>query len=221
MKTILHVTGVALLLCAAPHACAQVAARAVAASSPAVPPRTAGEACEAAVVDGIREARGREVLPVQFVPARRTVSPALNDEISVKGEGHYRVSNGSKSFTYSCSFNEKIHATTGVVFSEANASTAAPSAPEKAWQPDLTHLSPEACDAATAAALKDKYPRVGHISFVSNARQLKPAANARTLLEGQGGVERAPGMAPVAFTYRCEFDSTNGKLVKIQMSGLP
>jgi hypothetical protein len=219
MKTLLHVVGMALSLCVSPYVCAQVAPSSVAGTPQAGSPRTAGEACEASVMDAIREARGRDVQPVQFVPAKRTVSTVQNDETSVKGEGHYRASSGSKSFTYSCSFNEKIHATTGVVFSET--STTPPSAPEKVWQPDLTHLSPEACDAATAAALKDKYPRVGHISFVSNARQLKPAPNGRTLLEGQGGVERAPGMAPVAFTYRCEFDSSSGKLVKIQTNGLP
>ncbi|MEN9376189.1 MAG: hypothetical protein RL710_1346 [Pseudomonadota bacterium] len=217
MKTLMHVTGLALLLCAWPYCCAEVVANA--APTPTGSPKSATEACETAVTDAIQEARGRDVHPVQFVAAKRTVSPALNDEASVRGEGRYRAPSGFRTFNYSCSFNEKTHAPSGVVFSDTSA--APTSATDKPWQPDLTHLSPEACDAATAAALKEKYPRVGHISFVSNARQLKPAENARVLLEGQGGVERAPGMAPVAFTYRCEFDSASGKLVSVQTNGLP
>lgn len=218
MKTVSHLSALALLLCAASAASAQ-GAPATAASQPAAPQKSAPEACEAAVVDAIHAARGREAQPVQFVAARRSVTPPLNELTSVRGEGHYRGAGGVRTFTYSCTFNEKTHVPSGVVFSDASA--AAAGVADKAWQPDLTHLSPESCDAATAATLKEKFPRVAHISFVSNARQLKPAPDARTILEGQGGVERAPGMAAVAFTYRCEFDSASGKLVSAQVNGLP
>lgn len=217
MKTFMQFSGLALLLCASSFCSAQGPATPAAAAS--APTKSAADACEAAVMEAIHEARGREAQPVQFVAGKRVVSPALNDETSVKGEGRYRHASGSRAFNFSCSFNEKTHAPSGVVFSDASPAPA--NAPDKAWQPDLTHLSPEACDAATAALLKDKYPRVAHISFVSNARQLKPGPNGRTLLEGQGGVERAAGMNPVAFTYRCEFDTVSGKLITAQTNGLP
>ena len=105
MKTLMHVTGLAFLLCAWPYCCAEVVANA--APTPTGSPKSATEACETAVTDAIQEARGRDVHPVQFVAAKRTVSPALNDEASVRGEGRYRAPSGFRTFNYSCSFNEK------------------------------------------------------------------------------------------------------------------
>ena len=87
---------------------------------------------------------------------------------------------------------------------------------EPAWQPDLSRFSPDACEAATAAALKDKHPRVGAISFDAGTRALQPAPNDHTQLEGRGALVRAPGMLAAPFSYRCEFEPASGKVVGVQ-----
>lgn len=178
----------------------------------------AAERCEAAVAEAIREVRGKEAREVEFVGRRRVQPPGSGDEAEIKGEGRYRGSSGAAvSFGYSCAFNVKTGATSGVVFRETGG-TRSDAAPDAAWQPDLTHVSPEACETAIAAALKDKYPRVENIVFSTDTRQLQPAANARLSLEGQGALQRAAGMNAQPFKYRCELEARSGKVVGVQTS---
>ncbi|AKJ29633.1 hypothetical protein AAW51_2942 [Caldimonas brevitalea] len=180
----------------------------------ATPAARAGERCEAAVAETIKAMRGRSADEVQFSGAKRALSPMTDDETGVKGEGQY-AGNGSSPmpFTYSCAFNAKTGATSGVVFRDTGKRR---SAPEQVGDADLTHISPEACETATASALKQKYPRVGRIAFGSDSRRVRSSAATRASLEGQGGVERAPGMSSVPFTYRCEFETRSGKLLSVQ-----
>jgi hypothetical protein len=179
--------------------------------------KTAGDACEKQVVETVRELRGREAQDVQFLGTRRAIAAtAETDETGVKGEGRYKGSAGVISFTYSCTYNHGTGTASGVMLSEKNRPVAV--VDRGAQAADLGNLSPEACERAAAASLKDKYPRVGRIVFGSDTRRLKPAPNDHTSLEGQGGVERAPGMNAVPFTYRCEFEPRSGKLVAVQTS---
>lgn len=174
----------------------------------------AADRCEKAVGDTIARVRGRDAHDVQFVGARRLVSTTDENEIAVKGEGHYlRASGAATAFTYSCAFNPRTGATSGVLFKDASAPEPAPSAN---WQPDLSRVSPENCEAAVAAVLKDKHPRASRIAFNSETRQLRPAPSSHLGLEGQGALQRAPGMNAVTFRYRCEFDADNGKVISAQ-----
>lgn len=222
MNTSLRPAAIALMLCAA-WACASAQTDKANDSKPAETPKPidsgkAAERCEDAVAETIKNIRGRDAHEVQFVGAKRTLSPRGGDETGVKGEGRYRgAAGGSVSFTYTCAFNAQTGATSGVLFRETGGTRASVSA-EQAWQPDLTKVSPEACETATAAALKDKYPRVGRIAFGSDTRQLRPAPNAHISLEGQGAVQPAPGMNSSPFKYRCEFEGRSGKLVSVQTS---
>ena len=235
----------------------------------------AAQTCESAVADTVRNMRGREAQDVQFVGSRRAIAPTADAKIGVKGEGLYRsASSRGVPFTYSCAFDADTGATSGVLFRDAaRERVAAPAAVEPdlthvspeaceaataealkqkyprvgriafdadtgatsgvlfrdaareraaapvAVEPDLTHVSPEACEAATAEALKQKYPRVGRIAFDVSTRKLLPAPNAQSRLEGQVAVERAPGMALVPITYRCMFAPRTGALVSTSLDG--
>ncbi|RZU01199.1 hypothetical protein [Rivibacter subsaxonicus] len=199
--------GVALLLLSAVGA---------ARAAPDAPGQQAADACEAAVAETIRGMRGRAAAQdVQFIAARRVALPRTADETAVRGEGRYRGAAGqSRPFTYSCAFDTRSGTTSGIVFKEALAAAAA--GPEKPWEPDLTRLSPEACETAVAAELTGRYPRASRINFQSDTRRLRPAPDARTSLDGLGQLERAPGMNPIRFTYRCEFEPRTGQLLAVQ-----
>jgi len=174
----------------------------------------AGEQCETAVAETITRMRGREAKEVQFIGAKRALTPTSDEETGVKGEGRYRGAAGrSTPFTYSCYFNVKTGATSGVVFRDAGAAALAA---EPTWQPDLTHVSPEACESAAAASLKDKHPRVGRIALGSDSRRVRPGPDGHIFLEGRGAVQPAPGMNSVPFTYRCEFEGRGGRIVGVQ-----
>ncbi len=189
-----------IVAAAALPAPAQTAAQTAAADT-----ATAGEQCETAVAETVRRMRGREAQEVQFIGGKRALTPASDDETGVRGEGRYRNAGGRTiPFTYSCYYNTKSGATSGVVFRDA-AATAAPAA-ETAWQPDLANISPEACESAAAANLKERHPRVGRIALGSDSRRIRAGANGRIVLEGRGAVQPAPGMNAVPFSYVCEFE---------------
>jgi hypothetical protein len=181
-----------------------MAAAPAAAQTAAVDAAAAGEQCETAVAETVRRIRGREAQEVQFVGGKRALTPVSDDETGVRGEGRYRNAGGrAMPFTYSCYYNLKSGATSGVVFRDAVAD--APAA-EPAWQPDLANISPEACESAAAANLKERHPRVGRIALGSDSRRIRPGANGRVVLEGRGAVQPAPGMNAVPFSYVCEFE---------------
>lgn len=175
----------------------------------------AADRCEAAVAETVKRMRGRAAQELQFIGAKRNLLPAQDDETGVRGEGRYSSkAGGTSSFTYSCAYNAKTGATSGVMFRETGSDRASA---DSSWSPDLTNVSPDACETATAAELKQKYPRVARIAFGSDTRQLRPGADDHTNLEGQGAVQRAPGMLLTPFNYRCEF-ARNGRIVSVQTS---
>jgi hypothetical protein len=182
------------------------------------PSSKAGDLCEYAVSDTVRRLRGRQAEEVEFVAARRVVAPPDElDEIRVKGEGRYRgAASPATTFSYSCAYNARTRATSGVVLRETGPARAG--AANVAWEPDLMKLAPEDCETAAASQLKEKYPRVGRITFGGDSRQLRPAPNDHTSLEGEGAVQRAPGMNAVPFRYRCEIETASGRVVGVQTS---
>lgn len=178
-------------------------------------PARAVQRCEAAVVETLRKLRGAAVQDVQFLPAERSVAQAEDSDIAVRGGGRYRPRTGtaSSSFSYSCSFSPKTDLASGVVLRDA-ASAAAPAA----WQPDLSRVSPESCESAIAQLLKNKHPRVAQIGFEPDTRRMEPGPDNHIVLQGHGGVQRAPGMNSVPFSYRCEIDPRNGRVVDVKTS---
>lgn len=172
----------------------------------------ATDRCEAEVSETIRRMRGRDAKEVQFLAAKRVLLPSGDDETAIKGEGRYRGAGGSVSFNYSCAYSAASDTTSGVVFRDAGAARAVP---EKAFEPDLTNVSPEACEAAAAAALKRQHPRVGRINFGADSRRMQPGTNGRVDLVGKGSVERASGMNLIPFSYRCQVEPRSGKVLDI------
>lgn len=196
------------------HLCGLALAALAASGGAAAQTDKAAEDCEAAVSEAVKRMRGREAQDVQFAKNKRVFTATTDDETSLKGEGRYRGASGrSMPFNYSCAFNGKTGATSGVLFREL-----APLSDEKAWQPNLTHVSPDACEGAAAATLKNKNPRAGRIVLDSESRRLSPGPDDRIVLEGRGALERAPGMNTVPFTYQCEVEPRNGRIVSIRTS---
>ena len=193
---------------------------AIGARAAEVPEHTkAADRCENAVAETVKRMRGKEAQEVEFFGAKRQIAPTPEEDLGVKGEGRYRKPGGEQvNFSYSCAYNAKTGGTSGALFRETGNSAGGSAKP---WEPDLMSVSPEACESAAAAVSHQKSPRVGRIAFGSDSRKLRPAPNEHTLLEAQGAVERAPGMSLVPFTYRCEFETKGGKVVRVETSDTP
>lgn len=178
-------------------------------------PTKAAESCEVAVGDTIKEMRGKDVQDIQFTKEKRVLTPTTGDETDVKGAGRYKLgSSGPRPFTFGCAYNPVTNATSGIVFRDAGPLRS--EADQKPWDPDLSKVSPEACEIAVVADLKKKHPRVGRIVLGSDSRRLQPASDGRSSLEGMGAVERAPGMNAISFKYACEFEPKSGRIVAVR-----
>jgi hypothetical protein len=188
------------------------------AAAPAKPP---AQVCEAAVTAAIHKARGDGAKQVQFLGPRQTpgkASAAVQPvDSTMQGEGRYQGTGGAVTFSYHCTLDPQGQEPPGVIFKEVGGPTPAA---EKPWQADLTNLSPEACEAAVASAVTDKYSRAVNLVLSSKSRQLKPAPNKHTYMHGQGSAQKADGMRPSAFTYRCELDTASGKFIGVQTDWL-
>lgn len=187
----------------------------------ATPARSPTQVCEAAVTEAIHKARGNGAKQVQFLGGKQASGKASAAgqpaESTLHGEGRYQGTGGTVAFSYHCTLDPQGQERPGVIFKEVGG--AAPVA-EKPWQADLTNLSPEACEAAVASAVTDKYSRAVNLVLSSKSRQLKPAPNRHTYMHGQGSAQKADGMRPSAFTYRCELDTASGKFIGVQVDWL-
>lgn len=189
--------------------------------SAAAPAKSPVQVCEAAVTDAIQQARGEGAKQVQFLGAKQAPGKAsaavLGEDSTIHGEGRYQGTGGAVAFAYRCTLDPQGQERPGVIFKEVGGP--APAA-EKPWQADLTNLSPEACEAAVASAVTGKYSRAVNLMLSSQSRQLKPAPNKHTYMHGQGSAQKATGMRPSAFTYRCELDTASGKFIGVQVDWL-
>jgi hypothetical protein len=185
----------------------------------AVATKASMRVCEAAVTKAIHKARGDGAKQVQFFAPKQASDKAVAQmlESSISGDGHYQGTGGSVAFSYHCTLDPEGKEPPGVIFKEVGVPARAA---EKPWQADLTNLSPEACEAAVASAVTDKYSRAANLVLSSKSRQLKPGPNGHTYMHGQGSAEKAAGMRPSAFTYRCELDTASGKFIGVQTDWL-
>jgi hypothetical protein len=173
----------------------------------------AGGRCETEVTETLERLHGKAARSVRFEAGKRQLSRGDGDDAAIRGEGRYTLGGTLAPFQYSCAYNLRTGETSGVVVRDTGSARAAP-----AWDPDLAKVSPGDCEAATAALLKNRNPRIGRIAFDSETRRLEPVSNERIGLQGQGALQRAPGMLSLPFSYRCEFDGRDGRVVAVQAS---
>lgn len=176
----------------------------------------AAPACQRAVQDTLRSSRG-DTATASFSSPPSAVPGTAADagEITLRGAGQVRTANGARPFSYSCSYDTRNSAVAGVVLRDAGApERAATTAPA---EPDLSQISPAACESAAAGALKRRWPGVAGISFNAETRQLNQQARDRASLRGQGTA--APSLRDPAmhFSYDCDIDPRNGRIVAVRI----
>ena len=185
--------------------------------------QAAAEACESEVMRTVQQVRGRDAQQVQIVGSQRVLAPISDDDTGITGQGRYRNrAGGTTSFSYSCTYNARSNSTSGVLFRDTT-TAAAPARRGSNTEPAAAAAEPpiastDACESAVAKALQDKHPRASRIVFGSDTRTLRPAPESRTSIDGEGAIERAPGMSAVLFNYRCVLDARSGKVERVQTS---
>ncbi|HEY9066776.1 MAG TPA: hypothetical protein VIO33_17470, partial [Burkholderiaceae bacterium] len=76
----------------------------------------------------------------------------------LRGAGRVRNGSSSRGFTYSCNVDPPSDEVVGVVLRRT--APLAENTVRAAVEPDLSHLSPQACESRAAEMLKQRWPRV-------------------------------------------------------------
>lgn len=222
------VTVVLLVLAAqAPRAVlAQTAAPALpAASAPSaeLPSTGGGEAlaqCERAVRQSLQPQPGTagDVRFSAAPPLPRV--PADGRQIVLQGEGQWREATALRKFKYSCNFDPRSGQAVGVVIRQSAPPLAAQAEPKPIEDPDLSHLSPSACESGAAVALQRRWPRVSQITFDTETRSLTQQSASRAELHGQGRARPAPeSPVLVHFGFDCTIDPRDGRVIGMRLNG--
>lgn len=154
-----------------------------------------------------------------------TAAPTLDASLSgdslivLRGAGRWRGATGPRSFTYSCNVDPRNADAVGLVMRDTTPPGAATAAPRPQPEPDLSHLSPAACESGAAAALKRRWPNVSNISFDSATRSLQQEGPAKAELRGQGRAMPGPGQPTTLFRFDCEIDPRDGRVQAVRVSG--
>jgi hypothetical protein len=159
---------------------------------------------------------------VSFGPAP-TVQPGLsNDErVVLRGAGRARGAAGLRSFSYSCNVDLRTGDAIGLVLRDTTAASLEEPEPARAsWDdPDLSSLSPEACETSAAEALQRRWPRITGISFEASTRSFSQQSSSKAELHGSGRALPAPGGVTKLFVFDCQIDPRDGHVLRTNISG--
>lgn len=176
--------------------------------------------CEHAVRQALLPQAGKAV-EVRFsaaTPVPRTLPGG--SQIALQGEGQWREGAVLHRFSYSCNLDARSGEAIGVVIRQVAPPMAAGTKPKSIEDPDLSHLSPSACESGAAVALHQRWPRVSQITFDPETRSLSQESASRAELHGQGRARPAPeSPVLVHFGFDCTFDPRDGRVIGMRLSG--
>jgi hypothetical protein len=179
----------------------------------------AATACEKSVHD-LLATKGAPVAEVKFVGSP-TPQPRLSGEkqIVLQGAGSWQASSGANTFAYTCNVDAESFEVVGIVMRDTSPASSSKATPVRnSLEPNLSNLSPTACESSVAAILRKRWPRVSEVSFESSTRHLTQSGPNMTELHGRGRALPAPGAATTYFGFDCEIDSRDGRILKTQVS---
>jgi hypothetical protein len=181
----------------------------------------AAQACELAVRATLRSTRGASSEIVFNAPPAALPGAAEGSDVLLRGAGRARSGGNVRTFTYSCTYDTRANSVAGVVLRDAAPAgerTAAAPQPVRSVEPDLSAVSPAACESAAATSLKRRWPNVGRIAFNADTRSLVQDSAGTAKLEGQGTAQLQLGNDLSShFTYQCALDARTGRVLALRL----
>jgi hypothetical protein len=174
-------------------------------------------ACERAALDTLRTTRGAAAIASFSAPPTLAPGPADSAELTLRGSGQARIANGTRPFSYSCTFDSATKTVTGLVLRDSASTGVTPEA-ARSVEPDLTQISPAACESAAASSLKRRWPGVANILFNADTRRLSQQDGGNASLRGQGTAIPALRDPTTHFAYDCTVDPRNGRIVAVRIT---
>ena len=176
-------------------------------------------ACESAARQALA-AQGAAAASVTFNAAPALQASLSNDSQTVlRGSGRWRNATGLRSFDYICNVDPQASGAVGVVLRDSTPTKAKVAATRTPSEPDMSHVSPAACESSAAEALKRRWPSVSQISFDSATRRLLQDSPSTSRLHGHGRALPTPDSPSTHFGFECEIDPRDGRVLGMRLSG--
>lgn len=184
----------------------------------AAAPAGVATACERAVRSTLLTDRGVAASTSASFDAPPTSLPGATEAVETawRGSGQWRNANQVRTFRYSCTFDAASREVAGVVVRDG--SDAAAALPARPVEPDLSQLSPAACESAAARALKQRWPGVAQIAFDAGTRRLAQTVGGPAELQGQGRALPSVRDATKHFSYDCSLDPRSGRVLALRLN---
>ncbi|HUP08405.1 MAG TPA: hypothetical protein VMU47_14700 [Caldimonas sp.] len=175
-------------------------------------------ACERAARESLGS-HGLAATDVTF-PGAPTVDRGLSNETRalLRGSGRSRGASGVRTFEYSCNVDLRTAEAVGLVLRDTLVVAAKREAPPAPAEPDLSHLSPAACESSAVQALKQRWPRVSQIAFDAETRTFAQASAEEAALHGRGRALPAPDQPATLFGFDCVIDPRDGRVLATRVS---
>lgn len=160
-------------------------------------------------------------LEVSLNPAP-AVQPSLagDSQTVLHGSGRWRGNGAVHTFSYTCNVDRGTLDALGFVMRDSTPAPAEVAAPPRAAiEPDLSGLSPAACESSAVVALQQRWPRVSKITFDSATRSLRQQSANRAEFHGSGLALPAPGSPTTVFEFDCAIDPHDGRVLQTSLSG--
>jgi len=193
------------------------------AQAPAAKPDTTGasaaEACERAARQALA-GKGLRPAEVTFVAAP-SLQPSFSSDslIVLRGVARWRGDGADvHSISYSCNVDPRTSEMVGLVMRDTTPVAAAAAPAPAPVEPDLSALSPAACESGAAEALKRHWPRVSQISFDAATRTFQQQSTSKGELHGSGRAVPAPSAPATFFGFDCEIDPRDGRVLRTNVS---
>lgn len=188
-------------------------------------PATAGQstadalaACERAARQSLTAGTGNSVADLKFSGAP-SEPPGSDPQMVLRGSASWRSASGPRRFDFICNVDLRTPEAVGLVIRDTTPAAPEPTTARAAVEPDLSNVSPAACESSAAAALKKRWPMVSEISFDTGTRTLSQESATQGELRGQGRALPAPGAPVTHFSFDCQFDPRNGRVLATRISG--
>jgi len=174
-------------------------------------------ACERAARQTL-STRGTGPVDVRF-DAAPSVEPGLSSESQMlRGAGRWKSGGNAHVFSYTCNVDLKTSEAVGLVMRDAAATAAAPPARAPA-EPDLSSLSPAACESSAAEILQRRWPRVSGVVFDRATRTFRQQDAITAELRGSGRALPLADSPLTFFEYACTLDPRDGQVLRTRISG--
>ena len=159
------------------------------------------------------------VPPVEVALNPPTVQPGPStDSQALRGTGHWRGAGGVRNFNYSCNVDTRSSEALGLVLRDVTPASAEAPPPKPPTEPNVTELSPAACESSAAEALQQRWPRVTQITFDRDTRSFKQESAVKGELHGSGSAIATQGAPSTFFVFDCEIDPRDGRVLRTTIS---